>query len=251
MEEENTSSSIPDSEVAAVLNTPTVSTCTTFRQGNHGGSQSLPSFSNAPNRSHSSNSDTVVKQQVNSVVSATELTNVYRGNKVARTPDHVTSECETSVHHLAAQGEIAILKEVMTNIDEEDHSGFTPLFWACCYDQLHTVKFLVDRGANINHTGTDGDTALAIACNKGHHRVVSYLAKECKSNVNISNNFGNGALHYAVKQNNLKSVKILLENGADFTHRNKKGVSAFDLAIELKFRHIQKEIENHLLNMLQ
>lgn len=41
-----------------------------------------------------------------------------------------------------------------------DHTGSTPLHWACAKSQQHAIRLLVERGANINAQNKRGVTPL-------------------------------------------------------------------------------------------
>jgi len=45
-------------------------------------------------------------------------------------------------------------------------------FYACMNGHKEIVKYLVERGTNINKKNNDGYTSLYYACEKGHEYVV-------------------------------------------------------------------------------
>lgn len=53
--------------------------------------------------------------------------------------------------------------------------GRTALNDASLAGQIDVVKYLVEKGANINHVNSDGRTSLCLAINAGHYHVARYL----------------------------------------------------------------------------
>ena len=132
------------------------------------------------------------------------------------------------------------------------------------------IEFLLEKGADPRDTDEDGDNALIIAVNmnqvdiarllinhveksvpaifeKGHIQETSYLhqlpkdlqkltTEYLKSDfynfINHANEDGNTALIIAANKNNKEMVKLLLENGADPSIKNKYGKTALDIANE-------------------
>ncbi|XP_043964694.1 myotrophin isoform X3 [Gambusia affinis] len=72
--------------------------------------------------------------------------------------------------------------------------GRKPLHYAADFGQLDVIKYLLDKGADVNATDKHGLTPLMNACFEDH--------KEC--------------------------AKILLEKGADKHIKSSQGISAFD-----------------------
>lgn len=62
------------------------------------------------------------------------------------------------------------------DIEHESEGGRTPLMKACRAGHLCTVKFLIDKGANVRKQTTNNDhTPLSLACAGGHLSVVQLL----------------------------------------------------------------------------
>jgi len=61
------------------------------------------------------------------------------------------------------------------SLDPKCNTGITPLHMAASKNKLEVVKFLVNKGANINAKDTYGETSLEIATNKGHQAIVEFL----------------------------------------------------------------------------
>lgn len=64
-------------------------------------------------------------------------------------------------------------------IDEKnivgEYKGYTPLFWAILYGETDVVKFLAEKGADINAVAENGKTPLSVATDAGHEEIVEIL----------------------------------------------------------------------------
>ena len=75
---------------------------------------------------------------------------------------------------------------------------------------LEIVKYLIDKGADIDNENRGGDTALVYASENGHFDVVKYLIEKGSDVIKHSN-----ALWYASKNCHKEIVKLLIDSGAD------------------------------------
>lgn len=115
-----------------------------------------------------------------------------------------------------------------SNIDYQNQSGWTPLMVACSYNVEYTelgtiyeeiVKKILIKNPNSNlqitnepprardENTTIGNTALMLSNNAN---IVNMLVDFSNTNVNIQNQYGWTALHFAVKERNLGKFNILL-----------------------------------------
>lgn len=134
----------------------------------------------------------------------------------------------------------------------EDEKRFvTPLWCAIYYGKLSIVKLLAQYGADISAEFDLGYTPLMLACALTHYEIVEYLAryvpdinkpnyrvngKTCLmmavddatmcyillmngADVNAKDNDNETALHYAMEKGRLKTIKLLLQYGADVKSR--------------------------------
>jgi ankyrin repeat protein len=85
----------------------------------------------------------------------------------------------------------------------------------CISGNLRLIRESIESGANVNHSDHDGQTALAIAAYHGYQPIVEYLVRQ-GANVNTFDRCTlSTPLALAVRGDNIKTVKCLLENGAD------------------------------------
>lgn len=65
------------------------------------------------------------------------------------------------------------------DIDEKNtmggYKGYTPLFWAILYGETDVVKFLANKGADVNAVADNGKTPLSIASEAGSEDIVEIL----------------------------------------------------------------------------
>ena len=95
-------------------------------------------------------------------------------------------------------------------------------------DNDMSVKLLVKHGANVNKRFHLGETAAMKAAGKGHFRVVRSLI-ESGANVNEASDYGGTALmkaSYQKSSNQVYTVKMLIELGADVNKRLFRGETA-------------------------
>ncbi len=64
-------------------------------------------------------------------------------------------------------------------IDEKNtvsgYKGYTPLFWAILYGETDIVKFLAEKGADVNAVAENGKTPLSVASESGNEGIVEIL----------------------------------------------------------------------------
>ena len=76
------------------------------------------------------------------------------------------------------------------------------------------VSSLLKKGAEVNHSKCDsGDTALILASQSGHCKVVGLLLDH-KADVNQANNYGGTALYLASFNGYVEVVELLIKRGA-------------------------------------
>lgn len=74
-----------------------------------------------------------------------------------------------------------ILLESGSEVDTRNNVNSTPLMEAAYRGNFELVKLLVEYGANINAEDKDGDTAIQLAQQNGHKRIVAFLKKQLEN----------------------------------------------------------------------
>ncbi len=111
----------------------------------------------------------------------------------------------------------------------DDKDGATALMLASWSGHLRAVKFLIEKGANLEAKNNEGETALMWASSWGRLAVVRLLI-ERGANINAKNCNGETALMFAVSGGHLDIVRLLVANGADIADRDSKGRAVLELA---------------------
>lgn len=104
----------------------------------------------------------------------------------------------------------------------------TPYFGQPAYSlSAATIKYLIDKGANVNAAGKDGETALMSAALNASDELVRMLVA-AGANVNAKNRAGKTALMYAPRYHNSNPevVRVLLAAGADVNAADEEGRTA-------------------------
>ena len=81
------------------------------------------------------------------------------------------------------------------DLNNNDDLGYTPLETAAREGQLAAVQLLVERGASLDKGNTKASTALIGACIGAHKDILVYLIEKGAA-INHSDNEGQTALHY-------------------------------------------------------
>ncbi len=92
------------------------------------------------------------------------------------------------------------------------------------------IEYLLKRGANINATDNEGQTALIVAAKGGDISVMNGLL-EYQANPNLQDNDGWSAAMHAVRANEPKVFRLLGKHKANFNLVNKDGLTALAMAV--------------------
>ncbi|KAL9038878.1 MAG: hypothetical protein Q9214_005106 [Letrouitia sp. 1 TL-2023] len=129
------------------------------------------------------------------------------------------------------------------NVDVVDAAGKTTLYWAVQADDADKVSKLLAHGADANKSSHQGRTPTHAAARAGSLLALVELLKY-SPNVNAQDAFGCTPLMNALsKSNNLKLIKLLIENGADANIPNTKGwcpthvLATYEYASLLRYLH--------------
>ncbi|MDD5211563.1 MAG: ankyrin repeat domain-containing protein [Sulfuricurvum sp.] len=124
-------------------------------------------------------------------------------------------------------------------------SGCTTYHSAAAKGNVKAIDRLHAQGEDINQVDSSGVTALIQAVNLNQKEGAVALLN-AGANVNICDDvFKNTALHYAVMQGNVFFVRLLVENGADVSLRNKDEKSSFDLVQNSRNEEIKRLVKTH------
>lgn len=123
-----------------------------------------------------------------------------------------------NIHELAQQGNLdgvkALIEKDPKLVDAKDQDGRTPLHWACRGVHLDMVKYLVEKGADVNAEDNNKVVPLhSLATRNSAEAMEILIAKG--ANVDAASYGGNTALHYAGMNDAADAAAVLVKKGAD------------------------------------
>ncbi|HWU92127.1 MAG TPA: ankyrin repeat domain-containing protein [Sphingomicrobium sp.] len=130
-------------------------------------------------------------------------------------------------------------------VDARDSKGDTALIVAISNTDDRFTPFLLNKGADPNLTGHDGDTPLTAAARVGYTDAVEWLLG-LGAKVDLANRRGETPLIIAVQRREPRIVKLLLDAGANPDKTDSvAGFSARDYATrDTRSREIQQMIQD-------
>jgi ankyrin repeat protein len=124
--------------------------------------------------------------------------------------------------------------------------GYTSLMGACLRGQTKVVKYLINKGADINLQNKNGETALMIASENMYSRkgkeILKFLIKK-GAKLDLQNKEGNTALMTAYKWRRWEAVKLLIDGGATIDKYQYKKIKSTSEPQDIK-NLIENLIEN-------
>ncbi|KAL1915360.1 uncharacterized protein VTP21DRAFT_6818 [Calcarisporiella thermophila] len=120
----------------------------------------------------------------------------------------------------------------------------TVLLRACSNGEAEVISEMVKAGVNINLCDEDGNTALHYAACFGHANVVRVLL-DAGADCNKQDIFGWTALMWAISNSHESIVRDLLAHGANPAHRSARGRTALDFARTKSNRQLEELIASY------
>jgi uncharacterized protein len=135
---------------------------------------------------------------------------------------------ELDVFEAATFGDLDRLTELWAYdpaiVQARSGDGFAPLHLAAFFGQADAARFLMERGADVDATGTGWMTGTALhAAASGQHAGVIKLLLDAGAEPNVRQSGGWTPLHAAVMNGDEVSERLLLDAGADPTAVNDEG----------------------------
>lgn len=143
---------------------------------------------------------------------------------------------DVALHIAALAGKAEVceaLIELGANVNVENVKGWTPLHNAAATGQTKAVLTLLNASAMPNVINKFKDTPLHEAARKSHIEVIGLLL-EYDAYVNAVSDFGETPLHEAAKAGKRSSIQALMTAGADPTIKNKRRLTAVQVARNAK-----------------
>jgi len=179
-----------------------------------------------------------------------------------------------AINLAARQGHAEIVKELLAHgastapNPEPSYHISSPLAFAASEGKIEVVKILIESGVSMK-TG-DASKALICALNKNHYDIARLLMEKgtdgssaliCEfhvncgdtvellvssgANVNTCDKDGYTALSWMVNNGNTKTVRFLLENGANPDVRGLKNMTLMENAVKMGHREIVTLLEKY------
>lgn len=133
---------------------------------------------------------------------------------------------------------LSYLIEQHADLEATDYNGKTPLMIALQHESLECVKVLIAAGANPNHKDKSSYSPLYIAVATGCIAIILFLAM--RPNIWLDSE----ALYYAVRHNQLETVKVLVDLGIDISKPSRMN----DTPIQCAARYDYLDILSYLLD---
>ena len=114
------------------------------------------------------------------------------------------------------------------DLANKDDLGMTELHHAVKAGNLHLVDSLINRGASLGSRDNDGRTALHLAAMEPKYGpfIMDFLLNASdKVIMNLGDEYGQTALHYAAESGSIECIELLVGHGVDIGTTDKFGFS--------------------------
>ncbi|VDH93266.1 Hypothetical predicted protein [Mytilus galloprovincialis] len=143
-------------------------------------------------------------------------------------------EGRSSFYVACENGHIAMVKYFMKfhyDINDENTQKTTALSATCLNGHTEVAQLLLDNKADPNKTNKLNRSTIYFACLNGNVKLVKLLLyREYDLDITIKDVFGNTALHVACGKGHTDTVKVLLEFGMNIKEKEQKGLTPLHLA---------------------
>ena len=99
--------------------------------------------------------------------------------------------------------------------------------------QFLLVNLLIKHNIDINIVNNYGQSALHLAVREGNFNIIQLLIQN-DANINIADKYGNTPLHVAVCNNYKNIIILLIENGGDIVLKNNRNKTPLRLSVVQK-----------------
>ena len=140
------------------------------------------------------------------------------------------------LHIAAGKGDFKALKallnvpQIYLLLNEPNNCGMTPLHSAATAGNFRCIDLLLNNGAMF-HKALNGETAFMITCKKGFTSCATLLLQSQPSQIEVTDEHGNTALHAAAISKTPSLITLILDKncklGANF-----ESLSFFDMIID-------------------
>ncbi len=143
-----------------------------------------------------------------------------------------TKDRELLFRHAAQKGDLAQVKKLLefnTDINARDESARTALMDAVLNNQKYIVIYLISKNANPNLTDRFGDAAIHLAAKNGFLSIVKIL-KKSEADFDLTDKNGNTPLMLSIIGEHKKTAQWFINNKSHLHVKNNKQQNAITLA---------------------
>lgn len=155
---------------------------------------------------------------------------------------------DTYLHTAAENGDLKMVKKLLEHGADPNIKNKleqTPLWIVHSKNGPKIIKLLIDAGADIHIRSSDKQTALHQQSSwRNHHKNVACLLKY-GAQINAKTCSGDAAVHEAILYKNCKTLKILIDAGANIYETSYEGIRNLLLAA-----HVSNADETELVDIL-
>jgi uncharacterized protein len=146
-----------------------------------------------------------------------------------RNHDPIADEIRRAIRNEDENRAVALIESSETDV--LDGNARTPLIWAATFNRQRLVRWLIDRGAFIDHQDRIGYSALHFVAQEKHVEIATCLLN-AKASIELRDIHGNTPLWTAIFSAgaDLRVVSLLFEHGANLDNKNNAGMTIRELA---------------------
>jgi ankyrin repeat protein len=143
-------------------------------------------------------------------------------------------------------------KDIDVNI--RDNQNEYLLSYAILYNNIDTIKVLVDYGAKIDILDNEERSILYSCIKYGYTELINYFVKKNNDTIGINildikDRLHKISLHYAIQKKNKDIIKLLLENGSNTNIQENNGYNALHIAVFTRDIEICKLVIKYIGNI--
>jgi|GEM_PF-1938555 len=173
-----------------------------------------------------SQSNTLYAKHEKELLACARQKNLYKLKQLIKDGGNIyAKDWRRNLLHIAAgNGDVEMMKFLINkgiDVNSRGTHGFIPLYFAIYNKQFKAVKFLVNQGADINDNKNESEYSMLYYAESSHKLNIIEILLDHGVNDNILNeNIVNINLILSARNNNVKMVKRYLKKGANI---NTKG----------------------------